>query len=156
MTESFGKRLRKMRESMGLTVDQVIEICGLKRANSWYLYEKGDNSPKVSTIAPLFDRGVSPDWLIMGQGAMMRDNNASTTTVEPEGPILDRDLMETVIRLTEEALQSRNQNIVPDKKAVLFSMIHDMILEQEIEEGMTPENSPVIADKINNLIRLAS
>jgi len=72
--------------------------------------------------------GASVDWLVTGNGSQhARDGAAS---VLPDGP-LDRQLLETIIEVTESVLADCNGSLSPAKKADLVTAVYDMYVGSE-------------------------
>ena len=68
--EQFGDRLRKLRQSRGISQQQVAEYLGVNRT-TYVKYETGKSEPNVGTLKKLaqyFD--ISMDYLLCGDEAI--------------------------------------------------------------------------------------
>lgn len=68
MSETFGQRLRRLREARDLTQGELMAACGWKGSNSRITnYEQGLNEPKLSDIKLMADAlEVTPEHLAYG------------------------------------------------------------------------------------------
>jgi transcriptional regulator with XRE-family HTH domain len=88
MIGGLPERLRSARISLGLTVEQAAALGGVTR-KTWERYEKGGNDPKASSLTFLVERGVSPGWILTGQGEM-RSNGGSQPGHTPSQDLIYR------------------------------------------------------------------
>jgi transcriptional regulator with XRE-family HTH domain len=81
MESTFGSRVREYRKFKGLSQTAFAEQCDLEQGNITQM-EKG-TEPKQSNVAKIISGypDLSPDWLLLGTGPMLRDNR--TLTPEP-------------------------------------------------------------------------
>lgn len=80
LKQSIGNRLRKVRESLGYTQEQIVSYFDIGRAN-YSRMEKGEISPGPTVLFTM--RGefnVSLDWLVSGEGEMF----SRSTTAKSE------------------------------------------------------------------------
>ena len=75
---TVGKKLRKIRKSLGFTQEKMVTYFDIGRAN-YSRIEKGEVSPGLTLLKTLGDKfDVSLDWLVNNSGSMfMRDADQS-------------------------------------------------------------------------------
>lgn len=61
--KDFGKSLANERKKLGLSVNQMAELCGVK-AGAQYLYEKGNRLPNVDYLERAISIGAAPEKLL--------------------------------------------------------------------------------------------
>lgn len=64
---SFGARLRMVRRELGLSVEDVADVCGLS-ASTWSYWERGGHPQKMNETVDKITQatGVDRDWLMWG------------------------------------------------------------------------------------------
>lgn len=87
MKHTFASRVLELRKLKGLSQQAFAERCGLEQGNISQM-EKG-TEPKQSNVTKLIAGfpDLSPDWLLLGTGPMLRDGRALTPL--PPGPAGD-------------------------------------------------------------------
>lgn len=88
MSETFGQRLKGLREARHMTQGDLMKACGWKGSNSRITnYELGPNEPKLADIALMAKAlGVTPAYLAYGEGAepvLLVTDNANPYALEP-------------------------------------------------------------------------
>lgn len=80
METTFASRVRRYRQDKGLSQQAFAELCGLTQGNIAHM-ENG-TEPKQSNVSKLLAGlpDLSPDWLLIGTGPMLRDGRALTPT----------------------------------------------------------------------------
>jgi len=71
MDDEWIKRLRMLREAMQLSQRELAARLGVS-GTAWQNYETGRNIPGGNVLKGLADLGVSIDWLLTGDGPMLR------------------------------------------------------------------------------------
>jgi transcriptional regulator with XRE-family HTH domain len=75
LSGEFGRRLRSVRQKLGLSVGSVCVLLGVSR-DSYYKYEGGERFPKYQIILSIMDNlNVSFDYLMTGEGDMFLDRD---------------------------------------------------------------------------------
>ncbi|NYZ12851.1 hypothetical protein HL658_09830 [Azospirillum sp. RWY-5-1] len=162
MSSSVGERLEAVRKALGETQKSMSTRYGLGES-TWQTLERDGRLPKTETLTRLAADGVSIDWLVTGDGPMMRGPSpAGPTDTAPETPtpgpvVLTADAKEwramliTVLRTCqEEGLDMRDA--VPEK----FADIVDVMIEIS---KTVPDTGPAdvsIAKRPSILKRIAS
>lgn len=84
MEHSFASRVLEFRKLKGLSQQAFAERCGLEQGNVSQM-EKG-TEPKQSNITKLVAGfpDLSPEWLLLGTGPMLRDGRALAPVPRPE------------------------------------------------------------------------
>ncbi len=77
MLDSIGERLRKMRESKDLTIDQLAELCGLTAGHIGRIERDDSRNPRFVTIQKLANAlGVKPEEILYPKETPDRPHNA--------------------------------------------------------------------------------
>ena len=162
MSSSVGERLEAVRKALGETQKSMSTRYGLGES-TWQTLERDGRLPKTETLTRLAADGVSIDWLVTGDGPMMRGQAAAGPTdtapeTPPPGPVVLtadakewRAMLITVLRVCqEEGLDMRDA--VPDK----FADIVDVMIEisKTVPDTAPPDVS--IAKRPSILKRIAS
>lgn len=115
---TVGQRLRDIQKSNGLRNVDMAKIMGITPQNISNLY-RGDYDPRLQGLIAVLKHfeNISPSWLIMGDGDMLR----STKSVEQQ---LREDL-------------SHCKDIVDQQKAVIASQKLNIKLLQDVN-GQKP------------------
>jgi SOS-response transcriptional repressor LexA len=71
VTDLFSQRLGAARSRIGATVTAIAQECGVNRG-TWNRYESGANRPDADTLAVLHAKGIDINWLLSGEGEMLR------------------------------------------------------------------------------------
>ena len=96
----LNERVRKARQFLELNTSEIAAICGIDR-KTWERYETGKNEPKPSALMVLISHGISPDWLLTGEGAMVRGKEVKAEA--PASGELDKKL---IGRLTDKIIRT--------------------------------------------------
>lgn len=134
---AFGGK-RKLAQAIGLSENQL------------YRYINGKAEPgtiKMSEIAQVAD--VSIEWLILGEGEMIKTPETVSTLVHQPTSELDEELLTLVIERVEERLED-TVNFPTSKKAELIGLIYEELLCQERESGVKTD-----AKRVDRVIRLS-
>ena len=90
MENTFASRVKEYRLSKGLSQTAFAQQCGLEQGNITQM-EKG-TEPKQRNITKLMTGfpDLSPDWLLLGIGSMLRDGKALAplTRVKDDPPVV--------------------------------------------------------------------
>ena len=66
--DTFGKRLKALRERLGRTVDDMAHIVGVQR-QAWHSWERNAFMPSADRLVSIARvTGASLDWLLLGKG----------------------------------------------------------------------------------------
>jgi len=101
---SFGRRLLKVREYLGISQREMAKLIGV--SERVYLdYEKEKKKPTYEKLLPLASKGINLHWLLTGEGEMFI-NNETKGTAEVERNIsvpspIDRELFQRITELIE-------------------------------------------------------
>lgn len=83
MSDDISQRLKTVRDHFRASGTQMSEICGLKDRKTWSRYEVGDTRPHSDMLAALHGRGIDINWLLTGQGTMLRSDGAMVAGAVP-------------------------------------------------------------------------
>lgn len=152
---SIGDRLQQIRASLRLNQREMAEHLGMP-PRTYQDHELGKNTQKFAFIQHLVDRGFSADWLLTGDGSMIRPppplrglSEVPAVPFASKGVAFDQDLLKIVIEEIESVLNEADAELTPDKKAEVIALVYELALE---EEGA---GRPVDRGKVIRLIRLA-
>ncbi|OSQ45571.1 hypothetical protein THS27_04395 [Thalassospira sp. MCCC 1A01428] len=97
--------MRTARKWLNISASEAADLAKVNR-NSWERYENDKTEPKPSALSVLLDRGINAQWLLTGEGSMMRGDEGVAPTA-PAAPAdagrLDKKL---VGRLTDKIVRT--------------------------------------------------
>ncbi|WP_313211487.1 helix-turn-helix domain-containing protein [Stutzerimonas nitrititolerans] len=123
----IGKRIRSAVDSLGLTLKQAAERCDISYS-SLQNWAGGHRDPRPDALISLGSQlGISIDWLLTGEGPMLRGESAQAVaaTGEPANP-REQAILELYRALDEDA-QREIQSAAEEKKRL-------KTLEQRLQE----------------------
>ena len=117
---TVGDRIREARKELGLSAAEAGQRAGVTRV-SWERYELNKSEPKPGPLKMLVKGGISADWLLAGEGPMLRADSQAARSAPAESaapaptrrPTADRGAVATV-----SARDSREVAIHPDFVAI--------------------------------------
>lgn len=89
-----------------------------------YKFRKLGRLPAELVVNFAFSAELSLDWLITGNGTMMAEDVALLGKIDGE-------LLETVIELVEELLESKGEKATPKQKTQLILALYDLASKRE-------------------------
>ena len=98
---AIGERLRAWRRSMRLTQNDLATQLDVNKA-TLRRYELGLNALTTSHLTLLYSHGVNMNWLLTGEGGMLRADSPSPIEVSPAEKKIN-ELAEALRKLREEA-----------------------------------------------------
>ncbi len=98
MEKNIGKRLAEARKYLGYNQKNLSDVLSIKQ-NTLSRYENGENSVPDSVKIFISEKGISMDWLITGEGEMLRQ---SAESVDKKIDDLGFGLGESFCRFLEE------------------------------------------------------
>ncbi|MEQ8396456.1 S24 family peptidase [Thalassobaculum sp.] len=104
---SARDRLRIVRERLGESQRSMSTRLGLG-VNTWSAYERGESMPKSEVLVQLTSLGFSIDWLLIGDGPMMRGLDPAPT---PDGEFLAIPRYDAVLAAGHGSLNERSRVI---------------------------------------------
>ena len=129
---SLGERIKKIRgkKSQG----QFAQELGFSK-NSLGFYERDERTPNATAIATIVSVcGVSPYWLLMGEGPMYLDNTARQEQTPTQPTSVDYTSLRTEcceLRKENSELRQENRELRQENRA-LFDEVHEL-RKMEIE-----------------------
>lgn len=135
---SLHDRLRQVREHLGQTqasLAQRLEI----GASTWQKYELGVSLPKAEALKQLAEEGISVDWLLTGEGEMMRDARRGPAPFDVGLPLpqqrgtapLDTALLKLCVEQLENHLDRKRRQLSAAKRAEIISLLYEISVEEE-------------------------
>lgn len=107
--DTLGGRLYKARESAGLTVAQAARRLGIQ-SKTWKLWENDQSEPRSNRLMMAAGvLGVSPSWLLMGQGEGPQDgpaNEIASLRKELEAAMTDFESAYSKMKVIQERLDA--------------------------------------------------
>ncbi|MGH1509474.1 helix-turn-helix domain-containing protein [Ralstonia solanacearum] len=133
---AIGARMREAREHLrfsqqGLADELNISKTGLQ-AN-----EGGKSIPGGQLLAGLQALGISVDWLLSGEGHMLR--SAAQSGAGQPGGAIDTELLALVMERVDQEIVARGRHPAPGKKAELVVLLYDYMVETGRKEGPSVE-----------------
>jgi transcriptional regulator with XRE-family HTH domain len=125
-TMEITDRLKAIRSFLGKTQKDMAAALGVS-LGSLQAYESGSSYPGGRVLEELARLGVNSNWVLLEEGDMMRGKD-----LPPGGQgAIDREIMETTIRIIEEVFEEHDLELPPAKKAKLIMLLHDMFVQDE-------------------------
>ena len=142
---NLNQRLKKAREAIGKSQKDLATALGIG-LRSWQGYEDGSNVPGGSVLEGLVRLGFNANWILVEDGPMwLKDQSAHQSS---HGTI-DREIMETTIRIIEEVFEENDLELPAAKKAKMILLLHDMFVQDE-------QKLKAAKNTIIELVKLAS
>lgn len=121
----INKRLRFILETLGMTIREAADKSGVSY-RSWQNYLSGLREPNAEALQLIGTHlGVSLDWLLTGEGSMLRDTNVTSVT-KPAQTHREEAIL-ALFRELEEEDQREIQSAAEEKKRL-------KTLEQRLSE----------------------
>lgn len=115
----------RMKSAAGMKSDSELARCLDITPQAIYKFRKQGKLPADLFVSYAFDAGLSLDWLATGNGTMMAED---VKTVLGK---VDNDLLEAVIEVVEELLESVNKPVTAKQKTQLVLALYDLAGERE-------------------------
>ncbi|MDP2699644.1 helix-turn-helix transcriptional regulator [Thalassospira sp.] len=125
-------RLKSVRVHLHLSSAEMAKKVGLQNRKSWEGYEKGSNSPKAEVLCNLARSGIDAEWLLTGEGEMLRllaqqpDDRDAVCQV-------DEGILRLVITEAEKFYRMHHLRIPPDQFAKVISLGYAMMAGEKIK-----------------------
>ena len=118
--------------------------------STWRGYEGESRGtlPRSDALQALCRLGISGEWLLTGDGPMLRQAQASGE--------LDESAQAAAITAIEEHLDRNHLKLEPDKKSALISIIYKGIISQKSQQGENAQldEKGFAEDRLQELSRL--
>lgn len=126
MSTDTDKILERMREVFGVHYDNELAKCLDVPKTTLSNWKQRNSTPYPLCVQVAKEKGVSLDWLLTGEGEMLKA--ASKATGQPE--LLDTKRLTLAIETVEEGLEVNHYTMNPDKKALLIMAVYDLFKSQ--------------------------
>ena len=134
------ERLKAVIEELGLVQKNFAESIGTTQATLSRQLKGIHKIDKQAALAIQSVHGVSATWLLTGEGEMFLDGSSVSSV---KGEELDRETMESVIRIVLEMFNKEGLEMPPDKFAKFILFMYDRhkenkggITEKEIKDNI--------------------
>ena len=119
--ETFGFRLRKLRESARLEQDEFGRLFGVSR-NTQGQYERNNAHPNAVYLADVCQKfGASADWLLLGRGDMQAGSPQPAVGYDPA-------VMQKCSMLARHVAAGQNPPLAPQAEAQLASELYEFFM----------------------------
>ena len=124
------------RSELKKTQKYIAELAGIN-LRTYINYEQGERETPVSIVVVYSSLGVNPNWLLTGEGEMMRGKGEveSVTTEAVEALSEDRMLEKIVLMLAEMSSEERRGGFDHVQKAKHLSDLERRVQELEAERA---------------------
>lgn len=150
----FAGRLRSVRRHLQLSSSDMATSVGLKNRKSWEGYEKGLNSPKVDVVCKLAEIGISPRWLLTGEGEI-GDEKSGLPLSSAEESLADEAAID--IAVLRDILEQAHE---ANRREALFGSAAEMARGVALGYAMImtekKKGNAVSAEALHFLLRAAS
>ena len=144
----FAKRLEQVRVHLGYSPTEMANMLGVSlRTLQNYVDQR--TSPTAETLQKIFSEGVDVNWLISGEGQMLRSNaplQSENAHNSIEHPVNEEVLIEAM-KLTEDALEKTGRQITVVAKAKIVAAVYDELLI---------EQQPISRNRMDRYLRLVA
>ena len=122
MGTMIAERLRLVRGNIAQF--EIAQQLGIHKS-SWGRYERGDSEPSSSDLAKVCSVfGINPEWLLLGTGAMTKEESSSSehvpTRADERIRMLEEqlDVTRAALSATENALKATHESLIAYKRIV--------------------------------------
>ncbi|MCQ4242495.1 helix-turn-helix domain-containing protein [Stutzerimonas stutzeri] len=123
----IGRRIRTAIESQGLSLKKAAERCDISYS-SLQNWAGGHREPRPEALIAIGSQlGISIDWLLTGQGSMLRDQSAQAPSAGGEAANPREQAILELYRALDEDAQREIQSAAEEKKRL-------KTLEQRLQE----------------------
>ena len=148
------ERLRAIRTHLGETQKSMSTRFGLGEA-TWQSYELGGRLPKPEALSKLVALGFDANWILTGQGSMLRQGRAQAAGAETAATWLDEGLLGRVIQGLEESMAKFTLELSPEKKAhALVTLYRHFAADLTVGRELTPERISAVVRNLPRIDRL--
>jgi len=142
---NLSQRLKSAREATGKSQKDLAATLGIG-LRSWQGYEDGSNVPGGNVLEGLVRLGLNANWILLEVGPMWLKDLAAQQGGQG---VIDREIMETTIRIIEEVFEEYDLELPAAKKAKLIMVLHNMFVQDE-------QKLKAAKNTIIELVKLAS
>lgn len=132
---TLHERMKFARLELGKTQKHVAELAGIN-LRTYINYEQGERETPVSVVVVYSSLGVNPNWLLTGEGEMMRGKGEAESVAAEAVEALseDRMLEKIVLMLAEMSDEERREVFAHVQKTKRFGELERRVQELERAE----------------------
>lgn len=131
------ERLKSTRTHLRETQAGMAALMGIS-LRALQTYEAGDREPKAKDVARLARIGIDLNWLLTGEGEMLRGGAA-----EPSSPV-DLDLLRDCIEVLREELRHRGRTLEPAQEAEAIALLYEIATPKPGQQPQPLERGVVV------------
>ena len=133
---TLHERMKFARSELKKTQKHIAELAGIN-LRTYINYEQGERETPVSIVVVYSSLGVNPNWLLTGEGEMMRGKGEaeSVTTEAVEALSEDRMLEKIVLMLAAMSEEERREVFEHVQKAKRLSDLEQKVKALEAERA---------------------
>lgn len=121
MSDGLPERLRAARTHLGLTIAAISEMAALRDRKTWERYERGETRPNSDTLTVLHGLGIDANWLLTGEGGMLRMAPIPGPAGDSAAYTLDDRLYDIAIKATLRWYEAAGLTTAPDGLAGMIT-----------------------------------
>lgn len=133
---TLHERMKFARSELKKTQKHIAELAGIN-LRTYINYEQGERETPVSIVVVYSSLGVNPNWLLTGEGEMMRGKSEAenVTTEAVEALSEDRMLEKIVLMLADMSEAERREVFEHVQKAKRLSDLEQKVKALEAERA---------------------
>lgn len=141
----LGNRLKIAREHLGKSQREMDSLLGLG-SKSWQRNESGGHAPGSKVIAALVAQGFNANWLLSGEGPMLREEPGDTPEDDVTAILLDelkvirQELKE--VRAENKHQAQENRRLAQENRRLMHE--NDDLRGQLMEKNVDPERDFIV------------
>ena len=125
----IGDKLRSFFKEKGLTQDHIADKFGVSQAYVNALLNDKKAFGKKQAFKWSEEFGLSPNWLLTGEGDMFLGDNSKEVSMPPETITMSREVFDQITKLTETILsQQRTIEMMQQERKKMLVQADDVAI----------------------------